>query len=664
MKPISCLYIFILLLLLSICPVGNNHAYAWVEGKELAVVPASKETIEILNESGVDIEQIYEGKIRIWATREELDRLTQLGIPYIILHDEMQAERNFYNQWKSRRDFMFYTFGTEMDYELDYHSYNDMVTALRNLEANYPGICKMVDVGDTVNGRDIWAVVISDNVNIEENEPEVKLEGGIHGDEWSATEVPIDIAKYLCQNYSPGSGNDASFIVDNLETWIIPMRNADGHESNSRLNARGIDLNRNFDGPTGCSWGNPSCFSEPETQSVRSMFEIMGKRFCLGISYHSGAQCFNSVWNYDCIAPPDEEIFWHNRTTCNNNSGYFNEIPAPDGLADAYDTSDLPENWGWTNGAEWYVVRGGLSDYSYLDWGMLITTIECTKTKTPATSEIQSFLAWHRQPTLNYLKKAMQGIHGLVTNTETGQPLDAKIEIQGKNMPIFTDPDVGDYHRILMPGTYTVIASANGYVTKTLPGITVTADSGTTLNIQLRDTGSPPPMENLLLNGSFEFDSNGDNNPDDWITKEPVELDGTESVDGQYSARIESTVVINNINRQYVDLKPHTTYTLSAWVKTENVTSEGAQVYPYDYGGLVDPSKWIRVVGTTGWSNYSMQFTTGADPSKARINFRLKHATGRVWFDDIRLMEYGTSPPPPTDNLLVNGSFESDRQWR
>ena len=90
MKPISCLSIFILFLLLSICPAGNNHAYAWVEGKELAVVPASKETVEILNESGVDIEQISEGKIRIWATREELDRLAQLGIPYIILHDEMQ----------------------------------------------------------------------------------------------------------------------------------------------------------------------------------------------------------------------------------------------------------------------------------------------------------------------------------------------------------------------------------------------------------------------------------------------------------------------------------------------------------------------------------------------------------------------------------------------
>jgi hypothetical protein len=151
-----------------------------------------------------------------------------------------------------------------------------------------------------------------------------------------------------------------------------------------------------------------------------------------------------------------------------------------------------------------------------------------------------------------------------------------------------------------------------------------------------------PPPDNLLVNGSFEYDSDGDNNPDDWIISEPVERDSTESVDGQYSAKIDSTVVINNINRQYVDLKPNTTYTLSAWIKTENVTWEGAQVYPYDYDGVIDASKWIRVEGTTDWTSYSMQFSTGADPSKARINFRLKHATGTAWFDDINLVEGGS----------------------
>ena len=147
---------------------------------------------------------------------------------------------------------------------------------------------------------------------------------------------------------------------------------------------------------------------------------------------------------------------------------------------------------------------------------------------------------------------------------------------------------------------------------------------------------------NILVNGSFEYDSDGDNNPDDWIIAEPVEVDDSEKVDGAYSAKIESTAVINNINRQYVDLEPNTIYTLSAWVKTENVTDGYAQVYPYDYGGVIDTTKWIRVEGTTDWTHFSMQFTTGADPSKARINFRLFNATGTAWFDNINLVESGS----------------------
>jgi len=131
MKAIACLSIFALVL--SFCPAMNDHAYAWVEGKELAVVPASKETVDILRENNVDIEHILEGKIRIWATPEELAMLKRRGILYTILHEEMQAERDFFNQWKARRDSSLRSLAAEVA-ELDYHSYSDMVAALQDLE--------------------------------------------------------------------------------------------------------------------------------------------------------------------------------------------------------------------------------------------------------------------------------------------------------------------------------------------------------------------------------------------------------------------------------------------------------------------------------------------------------------------------------------------------
>jgi len=512
MKHVALFSVFIFFLCL-FSPIQNDHIYAWVEGKELASVPLAPEHVEIMQDLGIDIEQIRQGVIRIWATQDELDILASLGISYTILHEEVEAEKAFFKKWKDRLKDPDRIPGTRADY----HSYSDMVTALQNLETTYPAICKVVDLGNTVNGRDILAVVISDNVNTEENEPEVRLDGGIHGDEGSGIEVPIDIAKHLCQNYSPGSGNDSTYIVENLETWIIPMRNADGHESGSRYNAHGVDLNRNHDGPTGCTGGNPGCFSEPETQVIRDMALVMGKRFCLGISYHSGAECFNSLWNYDCLPPPDEDIFWLNRTTCNNNSGAFNETPSPNGLADAYNTPDLPGGFGWTNGAEWYTVRGDTTDYTYMDWGMLDTTIECTNTKTPSSTQIPTFLAWHRQPSLNYLKKAMQGIHGMVTDAGTGAPLDATIDILQIGKPMLNDPDVGDYHYVLMPGTYTVEASAAGYVTQTITGVSVTADTATWLDIQLETAPADLVFESYVIDDTVGGDGNGIADPDESV---------------------------------------------------------------------------------------------------------------------------------------------------
>jgi Carbohydrate binding domain len=138
---------------------------------------------------------------------------------------------------------------------------------------------------------------------------------------------------------------------------------------------------------------------------------------------------------------------------------------------------------------------------------------------------------------------------------------------------------------------------------------------------------------NLLKNGGFETN-------DGWQWEKPVERDGTITHSGHFSARIASdSTRINNINRQPVFLKPHTAYTLTAWIKTDNVAgSPGAQVYPYDFRGMTGAGLQITVTGTTGWTRYRQVFKTG-DEAAGRINFRVFGATGTAWFDDIELVE-------------------------
>jgi hypothetical protein len=135
-------------------------------------------------------------------------------------------------------------------------------------------------------------------------------------------------------------------------------------------------------------------------------------------------------------------------------------------------------------------------------------------------------------------------------------------------------------------------------------------------------------------------------NEPDYVYQDPVDdMDLPlliEAESGVLQEPMESAVYIetsNNINIQNVILKPFTSYLLRARIKTENVNLGTAQVYPYNHDGIQYPENWIKAEGTTDWTLSSMRFTTGVDPSEARINFRLFYATGIAWFDCIELME-------------------------
>jgi len=152
-------------------------------------------------------------------------------------------------------------------------------------------------------------------------------------------------------------------------------------------------------------------------------------------------------------------------------------------------------------------------------------------------------------------------------------------------------------------------------------------------------TSGKADAKNLLANGDFEA-ADGQGNPADWTAAEPVELDAKVKRSGKFSAKIASAdPQINNINKQYVKLKPRTTYTLIAWLKTENVVgSPGAQVYPHEFDGMSGGGQMITVTGTSDWKEYRHVFTTAED-AEGRINFRIFGATGTAWFDDVQLVE-------------------------
>lgn len=263
----------------------------------------------------------------------------------------------------------------------DYHSYGELEQDLFALEESYPDLARIYVIGETHERRNIYALKISDNVNIDEAEAEVIIIGCHHAREWISVEIPYLLGEYLVENYATDS--QVRDLVDQSEIWIIPLLNPDGLQysihfyrywrKNRRDNGDGtlgVDLNRNY----GYLWGydnegsspfpssniyrGPSAFSEPETQAIRDLFAQ--RNFSSLISYHSYSQVILYPWGYTDQPPPDDALL--------------------DQIAADMSTRMQAVNgnvYGFMQAGEsFYLTNGDTTDWSYGVYGIPSYTIE------------------------------------------------------------------------------------------------------------------------------------------------------------------------------------------------------------------------------------------------------------------------------------------------
>ncbi|MCK4495810.1 MAG: zinc carboxypeptidase, partial [Candidatus Aminicenantes bacterium] len=257
---------------------------------------------------GMNLDLLMErnGKIFIVASIDDLIKLEEKNIAYTL------ETQNFYPLKQENITIQSGINGA-------FHSYKEIEQDLLAIESAYPNLARVIDIGDSLENRNIYALKISDNVQMEEDEAGVLFLGCHHAREWISVEVPFLIGKYLVENYATNS--EIKELVDQSEIWIIPLVNPDGLEysihfyrywrKNMRDNgdgSYGVDLNRNY----GFKWGydnagsspipfsgtyrGKSPFSEPETQAIRDLFTQ--KNFQALITYHSYSQVILYSWGY------------------------------------------------------------------------------------------------------------------------------------------------------------------------------------------------------------------------------------------------------------------------------------------------------------------------------------------------------------------------------
>jgi hypothetical protein len=153
------------------------------------------------------------------------------------------------------------------------------------------------------------------------------------------------------------------------------------------------------------------------------------------------------------------------------------------------------KNNGITNGYAWYYVHGGRQDYMNYFHHCRESTIEISDEFVLPENQLIPYWNYNYRSFLNYIEQAGYGLHGLVTDSVSGEPLHAEIFISGfdkDSSNVYTDPQVGDYHRLLKGGSYTVNYSASGYIPKTI-AVNITDRQTTLQNVKLtRGTLSAP----------------------------------------------------------------------------------------------------------------------------------------------------------------------------
>ena len=202
----------------------------------------------------------------------------------------------------------------------------EMTAILDSMAMLYPNIItakQPISTIQSIEGRNLWYVKISDNPNTDEAEPEVLYTAVHHAREPQSMSQLIFYMWYLLENYTNNA--EIKSIVDHTEQFFIPCVNPDGYvynqtnspngggmwRKNRRVNAGGsfgVDLNRNY----GYNWGfdnvgsspngvsdtyrGASAFSEPETQAVRNFCNA--RQFKAAINAHSFGNHLIYPWGY------------------------------------------------------------------------------------------------------------------------------------------------------------------------------------------------------------------------------------------------------------------------------------------------------------------------------------------------------------------------------
>lgn len=267
-----------------------------------------------------------------------------------------------------------------------YHSAEAFVAELRRLAAGAGDRATLEVIGETVEGRDIHAVTITDR-SPDRAKPQVLVLACIHGCEVISSELALSL---LADATAPSPGAEMAAVLDGADLTIVPCLNVDSRTASlgsldrrgplvgaPRRNANRVDLNRNWPLPEGVHdhWSplagtsirwlpwyrGRRPLSEPEAAALAALAERLGPTVVLNL--HSTGNIVTYPWGSREEAPADEAGFG--------------------AMVAAFQAAQVHTTYRAKQSRTWYPIIGSSNDWFYDRFGALAVTVE---TSPPAGS--------------------------------------------------------------------------------------------------------------------------------------------------------------------------------------------------------------------------------------------------------------------------------------
>jgi len=422
-----------------------------------------------------------------------------------------------------------------------YHTYEEITELLNQYEADYPGVAKVHTIGYSQGApyyepEPILALKISNNVEVDEDEPAVLYLGQMHAEEVLGVEITMHMIEEVLTSPMP----PFNIYRGNLEMWFVPTWNPFGlgiiHQgldtSNSwRKNGRdnnedgifnfenivggdidGVDNNRNFDfnwihgdpylmeGTTELYdyYRGPWAMSEAENQAIKNMADM--QHFIYSIQWHSSRtgnlseKVFYS-YNWGGVKPsPDYEVHTAVATS----------------VAGLIATEDGTDHYEPSGGQG---RKGSEHDWWYKYYGSTQLLIECGTANLQPDAALVDDTCERASTGAYWLMDRILGTNGVnknmltghVTDAVSGEPIVAEVilhdHVANYFEPRLTDETYGRYWRPVESGNYTLTFQKEGYESQTIENIVANNSVWATTEVELQPKSAATLSGNIVGSG-------------------------------------------------------------------------------------------------------------------------------------------------------------------